>query len=189
MRVVDDTTVDAMVSAFLVAEATSPRFGEQVRRAIASIGAELELVTHPDISDPVANGLRRRVLSTCRGFPDRGVFTGVPPDTLWQRVLISPSDLDSIRYINWDWWLEVTGGSRKPADALHYYRDNPSCRAIVHAIVAGHMPPPIILVARPGPTGLVVLEGHLRLTAMLLARAHLPSELPAVLGTSPTMDR
>jgi hypothetical protein len=44
-------------------------------------------------------------------------------------------------------------------------------------------------VGRPGPTDLVVLEGHLRLTAMLLARIHLPPELPAIVVTSPDMNR
>ncbi len=95
--------------------------------------------------------------------------------------------------------VEVTGGSRWPADALHHYRDDPLCQAIASSIAAGRMPPPIIVVATPGlcrlpphldpPHNLVVLEGHLRLTAMLLARPHLPPEVPALLGTSPTMNR
>jgi hypothetical protein len=47
--------------------------------------------------------------------------------------------------------------------------------------------PPLILVTT-GPGGeLVVLEGHSRLTAYMLAREHLPPELQVLLGSSPAM--
>ena len=189
MRVVAEATVDEMVATFLVAELRSSRFGASVRATLRTLGADLDLVERPDLTDPVGDALRRTVLAAYRGFPDREVFTGVPADTRWQHVLLTPADLDSIRYINWDWWLEVTGGSRRPTDALGHYRTDPLCQAIVARIATGHLPPPIIVVGRPGPTDLVVLEGHLRLTAMLLARADLPPDIPAVLGTSPDMNR
>lgn len=40
---------------------------------------------------------------------------------------------------------------------------------------------------RPGGHDLVVLEGHVRLTALVIAAEHLPAELTVLLGTSPTM--
>jgi hypothetical protein len=187
VRVVAEATVDAMVAAFLTAEVGSSRFAARMRGALVSLGAGLDLVEHPDLTDPAANALRRRVLSAYRGFPDREVFTGVPANTRWQHVHLSSAELDLIRYIDWDWWLEVTGGSRRPADALRHYRRDRVCRAIASDIAAGRTLPPIIVVGRPGGTELVVLEGHLRLTAMLLVRSDLPPEHPAILGTSPDM--
>jgi hypothetical protein len=133
--------------------------------------------------------LRRQVLAEYRGYPDRGVFTKVPEGATWQRVLLTPAELSTVRCIRWDWWLDVTNGSRNPADALHYYRDHPVCRTIANGIMAGRFPPQLIIAARPGPTDLVVLEGHLRLTAMIMVLSYLPAQVPALLGTSPDMDR
>jgi hypothetical protein len=54
-------------------------------------------------------------------------------------------------------------------------------------ITAGRLPPELILVGRPGGHDLVVLEGHVRLTALVLAVEYLPAELMVLLGTAPTM--
>jgi hypothetical protein len=40
-----------------------------------------------------------------------------------------------------------------------------------------------------GGDDLVVLEGHVRLTAFMLARDRLPPELEVLVGSSPTMTR
>jgi hypothetical protein len=49
--------------------------------------------------------------------------------------------------------------------------------------------PPLILVTT-GPGGdLVVLEGHDRLTACMLARDRLPPDLEVLVGSSPAMTR
>jgi hypothetical protein len=45
--------------------------------------------------------------------------------------------------------------------------------------------PPLILVRRDANAYLVVMEGHVRLTAYLIAPEYIPSELEVILGTSP----
>jgi hypothetical protein len=57
------------------------------------------------------------------------------------------------------------------------------------AVAGGARFPPLILVTT-GPGGaLVVLEGHARLTAFMLARDQLPLELEVLTGSSPAMTR
>jgi len=48
---------------------------------------------------------------------------------------------------------------------------------------------PLILVTTGTGRDLVVLEGHVRLTALMLARNQLPPQLEVLVGTSPTMTR
>src|SRR6266487_2625247 len=45
--------------------------------------------------------------------------------------------------------------------------------------------PPLILVTKNVDAYLVVMEGHVRLTAYLIVPEYIPSELEVILGTSP----
>lgn len=79
-------------------------------------------------------------------------------------------------YIGWDYWLELSGGTRRPADAAARIRAaaspygvcNDAAWAVAAAVRAGVALPPLILVradrAPPGAgaSGLVVREGHVR---------------------------
>ena len=33
------------------------------------------------------------------------------------RVALVPDEVLAIRYINWDWWLRISDGTRRPVDA------------------------------------------------------------------------
>jgi hypothetical protein len=60
---------------------------------------------------------------------------------------------------------------------------------MAQAVAEGVRLPPLILVTPGGPGGddLVVLEGHVRLTAFMLARDRLPPELEVLVGSSARM--
>jgi hypothetical protein len=118
MRVVAPASEDDMVAAFLRAEAGSPRFGPEVLAALGHEGLDRSMLEQPDTSDSAANAARRRVLAAYRGYPERAVFTGLPADTVWQWVALTRRELLSVRYIDWDYWLEVTAGTRRPVDAI-----------------------------------------------------------------------
>jgi hypothetical protein len=177
---------DDMVAAFLRAEVGSPRFGPQVLAALAHEGLDRSLLQQPDTSDSAANAARRRILAAYRGCPDREVFTGLPADTVWQWVALTRQELLGVRYIDWDYWLEVTGGRRRPVDAIPRIGHSPNCQQLAAEITAGRLPPELIPVGRPGGHDLVVLEGHVRLTALVMAVEYLPAEV-TVLWTGPTM--
>jgi hypothetical protein len=98
---------------------------------------------------------------------------------------------------DYDYWIELSGGTRLAADAAPRIRAGiapfgvPSDRLLgmAQAVADGARFPPLILVTT-GPGGaLVVLEGHARLTAFMLAREQLPLELEVLTGSSPAMTR
>lgn len=187
MRLVAPASEDDMVAAFLRAEVGSPRFGPEVLAALAHEGLDRSLLQQPDTSDLAANAARRRVLAAYRGYPDRAVFTGLPADTVWQWVTLTRQELLAVRYIDWGYWLKVTAGTRRPVDAIPRIGHSPSCQQLAAEITAGRLPPELILVGRPGGNDLVVLEGHVRLTALVMVVEHLPTEVTVLLGTAPTM--
>ena len=91
--------------------------------------------------------------------------------------------------------VELSGGTRLAVDAAPRIRARvapfrvPSDWALgmAQAVADGARFPPLILVTT-GPGGdLVVLEGHARLTAFMLARDRLPPELEVLVGSSRAM--
>ena len=65
------------------------------------------------------------------------------------------------------------------------WRDQPAgtiYRQIAEDARDGRLPPPIILISEPGLANLVVIEGHKRLTGLLVCPQWLPAELDVMLG-------
>src|SRR5207253_2679104 len=53
-----------------------------------------------------------------RGYEARvGLFDGFPHDVRWDWVNLQPDDVLQVKYINYDYWTELSGGSRRAADA------------------------------------------------------------------------
>jgi hypothetical protein len=193
MRVLGPATEDDMVLAFLRAEIESSRFADGVLAALAGMGLDRALVDQADLGDVDANLSRRRVLEVYRGprhGSDAGVFGGLPDDISWSWVALTPAELADVRYIHWAYWLEVSGGTRRPVDAIARMRhewDAPGddVRKIADALARGSMPTEMVFVGLPPGRNLVVLEGHVRLTGLLLRPESLPAEIEVLLGTSP----
>jgi hypothetical protein len=186
---------DEMVATFLRGELPSERFGDDIRSGLAACGQAEELVTHPDLSDPGANVARRAVLAATRGYgEDRELFIDFPAQVTWIRAVLSPGELAGVRYMDYSYWLEISGGSRLPADAAARIKagrrawDVPNDRFVTaaDALSRGTRFPPLILVGER-QDGLVCLEGHLRLTAYALAG--FPVDVECLVGTAPTMGR
>jgi hypothetical protein len=102
----------------------------------------------------------------------------------------------AIRYINWDWWLRITGGTRRPVDAAACIRRGEVAGVTVeeHEPIAARLraaepQPPLVAVAPPDRSRLVLVEGHVRLTAYALYPEYLPAELEIYLGTAPDIVR
>jgi hypothetical protein len=193
MRVIGPATEDDMVLSFLRAEVESSRFSGDLLAALASLGLDRTLVDRADPRDVEANLSRRRVLEQYRGprrGPGAGIFGGFPDDISWSWAMLTPEELGEVRYIHWDYWLEVSGGTRRPADAIARMRgewdaQGDDVREIADALGRGVMPHEIVVVGPPSGERLVVLEGHVRLTGLLLRPDQLPSEIRVLLGTSP----
>jgi hypothetical protein len=187
-----------MVALFLRTELPSDRFGPGLRELLERDGVRERVVTAPDLGDDAENQVRLRLLTEHRGYGNRTeLFEGFPADVRWQWMTITPAELARVRFIDYSYWNELSGGSRLAVDAAPRIRAGvapfgvPSDRPLVLAqeVAAGARFPPLILVTT-GPGGdQVVLEGHVRLTAFMLARDRLPPELEVLVGSSATMTR
>ena len=62
--------------------------------------------------------LRGEEDSTARSARARaGLFDGFPEDVSWQWMAITPAELATVRYIDYDYWVELSGGTRLAVDA------------------------------------------------------------------------
>jgi hypothetical protein len=166
---VDESVV---VATFLRGELDSARFGPEVRAALARAGEGEALVRAPDLADSSANHRRRAVL-----FDYRGDYLGANLDGLrWRRAELRPAEALAIRYIAWDYWLELSGGTRLPtvaAERLRAQGDDPE---------SGGEKPPLIVVRASPSSHLMVVEGHGRLTTYAMQPSRMPNPLEVLLG-------
>ena len=170
-----------MVWLFLRGELDSERYGPRIRRTI-----DERLLLEPDLADATENGLRRAALTTVRGYESReGLFHGFPDDLLWTWAELEPDEVLEVLYIEYDYWVELSRGSRKPSDAAEQIRAGvdvfrvPSAEFLADV---GADAPPMILVG--DGTRHLVLEGHTRLTRYALQPDALPPALKVLLGRS-----
>lgn len=113
-----------------------------------------------------------------------GLFDGFPDDVAWERVALTPDEVLGILYIDWDWWVRVSNGTRLATVAAEVQGRDDGDRAIAAAVDTN---PELIVVTDPAHSRLVLLEGHVRLTAYAAFPDYLPAELELYLGTSPAI--
>ena len=111
-----------------------------------------------------------------------GLFHGFPHDVEWERVALTADEVLGILYIDWDWWLSVSKGTRLATVAVEVQGRDDGDRATAAAVATN---PELIVVTDPAHSRLVLLEGHVRLTAYAAFPEYLPFELELYLGTSP----
>jgi hypothetical protein len=188
MRLLRSASEDDMVATFLAAEVTSERYGPQITEILARLGQPRSMVERPDTRDEAANAVRRQVLAAYRHYPAGDVFTGMPADVTWHHATLTPAELATVCYIDYPYWTEFSGGTQLAADGarrLGPWQDLPPrtiFRQVAENLRDGRLPPLIILLGEPGPAHLIVIEGHKRLTGLLLCPQWLPAELEVLLG-------
>ncbi|MCA1623893.1 MAG: hypothetical protein LC778_08860 [Acidobacteria bacterium] len=181
-----------MVATFLRAEITSSRFSKDILRILERDGIDRKVIDNPDINETDENQYRAALLGEFRGYKrNEELFEDFPNDVKWYRVLLDRSDLLKIRYMNYSYWIDLSGGSRLVTDAVKRVVAGEIgkatadwIRATADAVKKGVSFPELILVSRNRRSGLIVLEGHLRATAYLLSLDYLPPDLSAIVGYS-----
>ncbi|MEV0415871.1 hypothetical protein AB0I68_35190 [Streptomyces sp. NPDC050448] len=195
VQVLGMSNEDEMVACFLSGELSSQRFGQNLRSHLAVAGQAEQLLTHPDLSDAGANFVRRALLAATRGYGEnRDLFENFPTHVTWIRALLSVNEAAGVRYLDYSYWVELSGGSRRPTDAAARIKaglrafDVPNEPFVdaAHALIRGERFPPLILVGER-QDNLVCLEGHLRLTAHALVG--FSTDIECLIGTAPTMGR
>ena len=198
MRWLRPSSEAEMVALFLRTELPAARFRDTLRALLESDGLPESVITTPDLGDDAENQARLRLLTEHREYGTRtGLFEGFPDDVSWQWMAITSAELVTVRYLDYDYWVELSGGTRLAVDAAPRIRAGvapfgvPSDWALGMAreVARGARFPPLILVTTGTGGDLMVLEGHARLTAYMLAREQLPPELEVLAGSSPAMPR
>jgi hypothetical protein len=189
-----------VVLAFLRAEAESPRFGDDVRRALADVGGT-RLVREPDLDSAVENEARDRALTVARGWPDAEVFEDFPRASVdWSHGTMPADLLARVRFIDYSYWNELSGSSRRPADVratieagelpewlVELGTDWPF--ELAERLAEDEAIDDLIVMATPDLSRLVVLEGHARLTAIFVGGLERRLTVRAYLGVSPEIER
>jgi hypothetical protein len=196
MRELGSLGEEEMVAAFLQSELASSRFGSQIAALLQQDGRTTDIIQHPNVDDAEQNRYRRYVLDAYRGFDARtGLFDGFPRDVRWKRVLLTPEELRQVRYINYTYWIELSCGTRRPADAAAriaagsaaFGVSNAPVWAVADALERGEPVPSPILVGSGQEGDVVILEGHVRLTAYFLRPQTIPPAMEAIVGVSPAL--
>ena len=191
---VADVGEPEMVALFLKTEIASPRWGAVIARHLACDGGSRQIVDNPDTTDAYENAYRAHLLGEFRGYRrNKDLFEGFPEHVTWARVRLTRDELWRVRYIDYDYWVELSNGSRLAVDAARAIRagkvvfrvPNDGFLALADALQHGAVFPELILVRAGENARLVVLEGHARLTAYALVPDTVPATLPVLLGTAP----
>ena len=175
MRILRDASEEEMVLTFLREELDSVRFREQILGALKDTEESEELILDGDITNEKQNILRRKVLGVFRGYPDRNIFENYPADITWKYAVFEVADLDKLRYVDYDYWNELSKGTSSPVNAAEticngeeiygvsnqYYLDGKEM--LEHGMT---FPPLIVLTC--GNERYLILEGHCRATAYAL---------------------
>ncbi len=194
MYLVADITEHEMVATFLRTEITSERFRHKIVRLLQRDAVSAAVIEHPDVTNPEENAYRIRLLGEFRGYgQNRDMFEQFPSHVTWQRVALTPAELLQAKYIDYDYWNELSNGTRSPLEAAKTIRagrtifgvsNDPFLRT-ADALRQGAVFPELILVRAAADRPMVVLEGHFRLTVYALVPELIPSNVTVLLGTSP----
>ena len=187
---------DEMVAVFLRCEIGSSRFAPTILAILNRDARERQIIDQPDLANLADNAYRRQVLGEWRGYQrDANVFKDFPADVRWYRAQATMADLAQVRYINYDYWIELSGGSRLVTDAVERIRrgvevfrvSNAGFWSMTEALCNGAKFPELIFVGKDERSPLVVLEGHVRLTAYLLRPECAPDAVSVLVGYAPQM--
>jgi hypothetical protein len=198
MQHIEPISEDEMVAVFLKTEIASTRFARDILAILARAGQPRTIIEQPNLTDPRENTYRRGVLGEWRGYGrDADVFRHFPTDVRWYRATIEKAEFAALRYINDDYWIELSGGSRSAVDAAARIRGGIEAFGVgnggfwwmAEALCKGAAFPELILVGKDERAPLVVLEGHVRLTAYCLRPDCAPDSLPVLVGYSPRMEK
>lgn len=193
MRKIQESSEDEMIALFLQAEFRSARFHQTLEVLAQHVRIDPALLRDPNWHDADENAQRKALLGRYRGYGrNEGYFQGFPPRMHWAWVRLTRQELEQVRYIEYDYWVELSGGTRMPVDGARNAASGkvvfgvPSSGLVFMAneLHLGAQFPPLILVAKDADAPLVVMEGHMRLTAYLMAPEFIPSELEVLLGIS-----
>lgn len=194
MRIIKDITESEMVSVFLRAEIRSPRFKERYINQLRRDKKQISVIIRPNLESQTENRYREKLLGEARSYKTKGhdLFERFPNDVKWKRAYLSKGELLRVKYIDYSYWNELSSNSRLPkiaADNIRkgktvYGHRNNQFWSIARKIKQRVDMPEIIIVAKDRKSPFVVLEGHARLTALMLVPEMIHKQTEVIIGFS-----
>jgi hypothetical protein len=191
MRILKKSSESEMIAIFLKEEINSIRFNKKIIKLLKKMNINERVVINYDLTNDEENKMRKRLLSQYRGYElDKDIFKNFPINIDWYWIELSVEDIFKIKYITYDYWIELSNGSRFAKDCVNNIKNNIEVFGVSNTgfieaaeyISNGNKFDPIILVAPVENKGnMIVLEGHLRLTAMNLVIENIDS-ITALIG-------
>ena len=193
MELIEKINEDEMISDFLKAEYFSERFGEVLRKLVEKHGAKSTLITKPNLKNASENKLRKQLLADHRGYgKNQKIFENFPNDVLWYKAFLTAKEVTQAKYIAYNYWIKISDGSRLAKNAVKniqagrtiFNESNDRFFAVAKLIKKGTNFPRLIFLAQNQNSSIVILEGHVRLTAYMLVPTFLPKPLEVIIGFS-----
>jgi hypothetical protein len=198
MKILKPITENEMIATFLTGEINSDRFGGRLAGLLERDGMTREITQNPNVNSDAENTYRRKLFGDFRGYGrNERLFENFPDDVSWYRAEVVAEELKEVLYINWDYWLDVSDHSRRPLDfaskimngSINLDIETERIVRLADAIKSGAELPKLILVAKNEHSRLVVLEGHVRITAYMIDSSHIPDPLEVIVGYSENIEK
>lgn len=180
MNVLRASSEEEMILEYLKAEYRSERFSEQIINAMEKLSLDDSIILSADLNNADENTARKRLLGEFRGYGlNRELFEDFPNQIQWSVCNFISDDLNSIRYIDYSYWNELSNGTHSPLTAALtiqngieiYGQSNAGfVKAAEFIKSGGKFPKPILLTS--DMEHFVIVEGHFRITAFALVPEH-----------------
>lgn len=191
MKLITQIYEDEVIAEFLRAEINSSRFSKRIIDALKD--HNLDIIIKPDLSNAEENRLRKNLLGETRGFGEnKDLFESFPSEVTWYSAIFSKEDLTKAMYIDYSYWNKLSNDTRLPISASQnilegiefYGAGNKGYIEMSSEIKQGKTYPRMIFVSCNENSRIVVLEGHVRLTAYFLDTQFIPEEMEVIIGYS-----
>lgn len=172
MKIIRSSNEDEMIACFLNGEIFSNRFGNDLRKTIAKLKYDNGIIEYPNLDNLIENKKRKQILSEFRNYnKNDGLFENFPKVNKYVIVEFESKDLEKIRYINYDYWNELSNGTGSPLVASKNIMQGKTVFNVsntpffdgVKLLKNGSKFKPCILLTADYNT-FIVLEGHSRIT-------------------------
>ncbi|TDO31426.1 hypothetical protein C8E87_6850 [Paractinoplanes brasiliensis] len=152
----------------------------------------------PDLTSAEENRARERALATARGWRAEGLFEGFPDRVDWFHGSLPPDALARVLFIDYSYWNELSGGSRRPADVRATLESGALpgwvteigtdwCFELAARLATTPTVDDLIVMATPSLDKMVLLEGHARLSAVFVGGHDRRLTVNAYVGLSPAV--
>jgi hypothetical protein len=179
MKKISKSKEDEMIALFLKEESNSKRFSESLDIILNDMNVDKNIISNYNINNNEENIIRKKVLSKYRGYEnDINLFKNFPKDIDWYWVELNKEEIENIKYIDYDYWIELTNGSRYAKDSkeniltgkeIFGVSNQPFIDGYKYLKEGNEFDPIILLASKEDNSKMIVLEGHSRLTSINLA--------------------